>query len=121
MTRDIIPGRIVWVRVGPRGGYKERPAVVLSAPDAEGNINIVVATTQIGNDPIMEIELPSSSPERHPLTNLNKRTVVCLTWRAEVHKSAIRELGGKCPPTIFAEIVKKLRALRQSNGGTKSG
>ena len=120
MARDISAGTIVWVRLGPRGGYKERPAVALSAPDSDGNVYIVVGTTQAGEDPATEIALPFSSPVRHPLTKLRQPTVVCLTWREKIHCTSIREIGGECPAPLLLDIVRKLRALAQTRGDTKS-
>jgi mRNA-degrading endonuclease toxin of MazEF toxin-antitoxin module len=118
VVRNISAGTIVWVRLGPRGGYKERPAVVLDSPDSDGNLFVVVGTTQVGDDPATEIELPSSAPIRHPLTKLKKRTVVCLTWREKIHRSSIRDIGGDCPRSLLLDIKRKIRAIAQKHRET---
>lgn len=114
MGHTISPGTIVWVSLGPRGGYKDRPAVAINNPDSDGNLFVIVCTTQLGREPPeMEVELPSSAPIRHSLTKLKKRTVALLNWTEEVSVSSIREVGGDCPGPILLDIKQKLRALAQ--------
>jgi hypothetical protein len=117
VARNILAGTIFWVRLGPRGGYKDRPAVALTSPDPDGNLHIVVGTTQGGRDPATEIELPSA-PGRHPLTKLKKPTWVCLTWREKIHRSSIRDIGGECPAPLLLDIKRKIRALAQQHRET---
>ena len=53
---NIKQGRIIWI-IDNRGGNKKRPAVVLSQPDIDGNVNVIVGTTQATGSKT-EIELP---------------------------------------------------------------
>jgi mRNA-degrading endonuclease toxin of MazEF toxin-antitoxin module len=107
---SISPGTILWVRLGPRGNYEERPVVAISSPDSDGNLYIVGGSTKHARDPEREIELPSA-PTRHPLTNLKKTTFVDAGWIVKIHVNDILQTKGRVPATILVDIQDRIRKI----------
>jgi hypothetical protein len=109
-------GRIVWVRLGPRGDYKKRPAVVLSdvhdtRPDTI--IRIMGGTTDF-TKPIRDVEvlLPFyPPPKRHPLTKLRKETIVVCDWIDEVKVADILQFGGFVPGKVLFQMLDKMKQV----------
>ncbi len=114
MAQKISAGTIVWARLGPRGGYKSRPAVALSVPDADGNFYVIGGSTLPIAAPELQLELPSSSPVRHPLTRLKKQTFIDLSWFEKIHSSSVCEVGGMCPGPLLVDIQRKVRILHKN-------
>ena len=110
MDCKIVAGTIVWVRLGPRGGWKPRPAVVLSAPNVNGELYIVPGSTQPATNPDHQLELPYAVG-RHPLTKLKERTLIDLDWFEKIDAGSVLEVNGYCPPSLLVEIQQKIRAL----------
>ena len=110
---NIKQGRIVWI-IDNRGGNKKRPAVVLSQPDSDGNVNVIVGTTQaIGSK--TEIELPFfNSPNGHPKTKLKKRTVVNVDWQETIPDFNILEIGGWTPLVTMKKILDAIANITES-------
>jgi mRNA-degrading endonuclease toxin of MazEF toxin-antitoxin module len=108
VEQSISPGAILWVRLR-RGGNKERPAVVLSAPNSDGWLTVVVASTQ-SHDQNREVELPSDA-NRHPRTKLRKRTFVDIDWveRIRISVDNVPEVKGFVPSTTLERIWDKIR------------
>ncbi len=105
---SIEPGRIIWARLGPRGGYKKRPAVVISELEVDGSFFVVVGTTQRqGSCKDTEVELPWHRP-RHPRTYLNRPTVVDCTWVQKLTSAEVEEEGGVVPDTCLVDILQKV-------------
>jgi hypothetical protein len=108
VAASIIPSRIIWVRLGPRGGFKKRPAVALSSPDSDGTFHAVVGTTTLINDPAREIELPWSQDGRC-VTKLKKAAVVDTQWIEELSVGDVLQIGGIVPPSVFVTIQDAIR------------
>lgn len=105
-------GRIVWLKLGPRGGYKERPAVILTSDsdlDPAEPFHVAVGSSRISS-PLApnEVLLPTGSKSRHPLTKLKQPTVIVCDWIEEVRSSDVLQWGGEAPPTALLEILSKL-------------
>jgi mRNA-degrading endonuclease toxin of MazEF toxin-antitoxin module len=98
---------ILWVCLGPRGDYKERPVVVLTLPDKDGRFRVVAASSQASPGSNNEVELPWAS-DRHPLTKLKKRTVAITDWIVAIDMSAVREIKGRVPSKTLVEIQEKV-------------
>ena len=107
---SISPGTILWVRLGPRGNFEERPSVALSSPDSGGNLYIIPGSTKHARDPEREIELPSA-PTRHPLTNLKKPTFVDAGWVVKIHVNDILQIKGRVPAIILVDIQNRIRKI----------
>lgn len=126
MDARIVPGRIVWAELGPRGRYKRRPCLIVTPPDADGTFNVAGGSTQFDEThprPI-DVELlssgvkkpppgapqPNPPPTRHPLTKLKWRTVVDCKWIVPLVESKILQYGGTVPPTTLSQVVAKVRS-----------
>lgn len=110
-AKKLKQGRIVWVKLGPRGGYKERPAVILTRDcdlDPVQPFHVAVGSSQISS-PLApnEVLLPAGVKSRHPLTKLKRPTVIVCDWIAEVRYSDVLQWGGEAPPTVLLEILSK--------------
>jgi hypothetical protein len=114
VAATISAGRIIWACLGPRGGYKRRPAVAISSPDADGNFYVIGGSTLPIAEPALLIELPSSFPVRHPLTKLKRPTFLDLGWIDKIHTSSVDNIGGLCPATLFVDIQRKARILHKA-------
>ena len=116
MSNRIQRGRIVWVRLGPRGDWKLRPAVVLhDVPDPKPDslIRLVGGTTAF-TKPLSENEIPlpfHPPPNPHPLTKLKTETIVACDWIVEVENSQIELLGGFVPGSALFRIFERIAIL----------
>lgn len=110
---NIKQGRIIWI-IDNRGGNKKRPAVVLSQPDIDGNVNVIVGTTQTTGSKT-EIELPFfNSLNGHPKTKLKERTVVNINWRETIPDFNILEIGGWTPLVTMKKILDAIANIAES-------
>ena len=108
MASSIFPAKIVWVRVGPRGDYKDRPAVVLSQPDSDGNFLVVCCTSQVGGDQDNEILLPYD-PVKNAVTKFREPVAAVLDWPERINTKEILRIGGFVPPTYYEKIQDGVR------------
>lgn len=111
-THHLKQGRIVWVKLGPRGGYKKRPAVILTSDadlDPAETFFVAAGSSQV-TLPIAdnEVLLPAGTTSKHPLTKLKRPTVIVCDWIEEVSYSDVFQWGGETPPTALLEIISKL-------------
>lgn len=109
MPKPITQGDIVWVRLGPRGNYKPRPAFVLTkyVADPRPDTQIVVMAGSTDFDPEIapnEVELPGY-PGRHPLTKLNKPCRAICDWVEKIMYGEIEEVKGKLPGSTLYRIL----------------
>lgn len=105
-------GRIIWLKLGPRGGYEERPAVILTSDaelDPAAPFHVAVGSSQISS-PLApnEVLLPAGNKAKHPLTKLKRPTVIVCDWIEEISYSNVLQWGGETPPTVLLEILSKL-------------
>ncbi|HVA50118.1 MAG TPA: type II toxin-antitoxin system PemK/MazF family toxin [Pirellulales bacterium] len=114
-SKNFKQGAIVWAKLGPRGLYKKRPAVILtrdSELDATKSFFVAAGSCQVSS-PLAanEVLLPSGGSLPHPLTRLKKPTVIVCDWIEEVTYSDVIQWGGETPPTALLEILSKLPNL----------
>lgn len=111
MSSDFKCGRIVWVKLGPRGDFKKRPAVIIETDDEDNPSEVILAagSTVIGN-PLgpNEVVLPYRKAGKHPITKLNRETVIVCDWIESVNPSQILAYGGEVPASTLSQILKKI-------------
>ena len=113
---SISPGRVLWIVLGPRGNYEPHPAVAINSPDSEGYFYIVGGSTKHALDRSTEVELPWSSPVRHPLTKLKRQTFADANWIVKIHEDDVLENRGQVPPSCLVEIQNRIRKINPSLG-----
>ena len=118
MADSILLGTILWARFGPRGQYKKRPAVVLSEPDSDDNLCVVVGSKIPPRDSSRGIELPYD-PKGRCRTKLKVRTIVDLGWREQIHINDVLQIGGVLPARTLVEIQDEIRRIFPSSAKPK--
>lgn len=107
MIDNIPPGTIVWARLGPRGQYKKRPAVILSSLDADGHFFVIVGSSLDPINPADGIEIPWN-PSGHCRTKMRKRSILDRTWVQTIRPNDIEQIGGILPGTTLAQVYEAI-------------
>jgi hypothetical protein len=109
MSGDISAGRILWVRLSPRGKGKKRLAVALGSPDNDNSVYVVVGSASCEPSDIENAcELPWSF-DGHCRTKLKKRTILDLDWIETVSGNDVIAIGGVLPDSVLASIQDRIR------------
>ena len=114
MADVLSPRRIVRARIGPRGRYKPRPAIILgrvSRPDGADKYKVVVCSHDFDREKLAdnEVRLPEGPPWPHPLTKLEEPTVVVVDWLEEIASTEIERQEGEIPHETLLRILQALK------------
>lgn len=102
---------IVFVQIGPRGNYKTRPAIILGRLALRpGMFKVVVCTTDFCQ-PLQpnEILLAAGDTWPHPLTKLDRETVVVWDWLEDIQQNEILMIGGRAPNEVVYHVFSNLK------------
>ncbi len=117
MPEQLEQGALVQARVPcPRGKTKKRPVIILTRTQEivfdEPLVAVAVTTTFPDPAPDTHVELPWH-PQRHPATQLCRRSAAVCNWLVPLRPSEIIEVRGYVPSKWLLTIIERVRTMNQ--------
>lgn len=112
MPADLRYGRLVWVVVKDRNGYrKTRPGIIVTPTEEISDTEpiVVVAVTTSFKDPPPSDHVPLPwHPSGRVLTKLTRRSAAVTSWLETAYADEIESFGGDVPSNIMRLIEAQL-------------
>ena len=115
MAAKIRLGQIVWAEIADANGFrKARPVAVVTATDEitpTCELDVVAITSSLP-DPLPDDHflLPWHA-QRHPRTDLNRKSAAVCSWVAVISASDVQSIAGEAPSPLLLQILAKRKSI----------